>query len=71
MLTIQSAHTPSFTDETSQHITLFVKFEEFSEELPFGATPNDCMPYGIELYHRAFKGEFGQVALYVPPTKPE
>lgn len=50
-----------------------VKFEEMAEELPFGATPYDVMPYGVELCHRAKAGEFGTVAPFVapvPPTQP-
>ena len=46
------------------------KFEEFAEEVGFGATSFDPMPYGVELYNRAKAGEFGPVAPYVPPNTP-
>lgn len=67
MLTIVSAHSPVFSDESQQAIALVVKFEEFNEEIPFNATSYDSMPYGVELYNRAISGEFGVVAPFVPP----
>ena len=70
MLTIRSAHSPAYSTDDGLAIALFVKFEEFQEELPFGATPHDAMPYGVDLYNRALAGEFGPVAVYVPPPTP-
>ena len=70
MLTIQSAHSPSYSSADGQNIFLMVKFEEFQEEHPFGATPYDDMPYGVELYNRALAGEFGSIVAYVPPPQP-
>ena len=73
MFTIESAHSPAYAAPDESIISLMVKFEEMAEELPFGATPNDVMSYGVELYHRAKAGEFGTVAPFVapvPPTQP-
>jgi hypothetical protein len=70
MLTIQSATNPVYANAEGTNITLQVKFEEFAEVMPFGATPYDSMPYGVELYNRALAGEFGPIAAYVPPPEP-
>jgi hypothetical protein len=62
MLTIESAINPIYADVEGTCIQLHVKFKEFNEVLPFGATLYDPMPYGVELYHRALAGEFGPIA---------
>ena len=66
MLTVEYAKNPIYGSEDGQTIDLIVKFYEFNEELPFGATPYDPMPYGVDIYNRAVAGEFGPVAPYVP-----
>lgn len=71
MLTIQYAKDPVYSSEDGQIIDLAVKFVEFAEEMHFGATPYDPMPYGVELYNRAVAGEFGPIAPYVAPPSPE
>lgn len=68
MLTIQYAKDPVYSSEDGQIIGLTVKFTEFSDEMSFGATPFDPMPYGVELYNRAVAGEFGPIAPYVSPS---
>jgi hypothetical protein len=70
MLTIQYAKDPVYGSTDGQHIYLTVKFYEFSEELPFGATPYDPEPYGVELYNNAIAGLYGPIAPYVPPPPP-
>lgn len=67
MLTIEYAKNCSWNDENNTSIEMTVKFEEISEELPFLATPNDPMPYGVELFNNAVNGDYGVVAPYVPP----
>jgi hypothetical protein len=67
-LTLEYAKDPSFGDASGDCIVLTVKWEEFNEEMPFGATTYDTEQYGRDLYYRAYAGEFGQVAPYVPPT---
>lgn len=51
-------------------ISLMVKFEEFSEELPFTATFDDVETHGVELYQRALAGEYGPIEPYIPPVLP-
>ena len=67
MLTIEYAHTPVYAAEDGSSISLMVKFKEFEEEMPFGATSFDVMPYGVELHNRAKAGEFGAIGPFVPP----
>lgn len=71
MLTIEKAHSPEYGNTDKTHIVLTVKFAEFEEEMPFGATPFDSMPYGVDLYNRAIAGEFGNIVDYIPPPKAE
>jgi len=70
MLTLQYAKDPFYGDAIGNNITLTVKWEEFNEEMPFGATTYDPEQYGRDLYYRAQAGEFGPVAPYVPPPEP-
>lgn len=68
-LTVISARDPSFIDVEMSGIFMYVRFEEFQDELPFCAVPNDTTAYGPDLYYRALEGEFGPVAPYIPPTE--
>jgi hypothetical protein len=38
--------------------------------IPFTASPDDVEEHGREIFARAFAGEFGTVADYVPPPAP-
>jgi hypothetical protein len=67
MLTIQYAKDPIYADAEGTTIQLTVKFEEMVDEIPFGATPWDTEPYGVELYNNAVAGIYGPIAPYVPP----
>lgn len=67
MFTIEYAKNPVYSCPNNSTIALTVKFAEIDEELPFGATPYDPMPYGVELYNRAVAGEFGPIAPFVEP----
>ena len=67
MLTIEYAKDPVWNNEKHTAIHLIVKFLEIPEELPFLATPDDPMPYGVELFNNAVAGNYGTVAPYVPP----
>ena len=72
MLTIESASNPKYATADGNSIYLDVKFVEFNEMLPFNATPNDTMPYGVELYNNAKAGDYGPIAPYVaPPQSPQ
>jgi hypothetical protein len=68
MLTLEYAKDPVYGDETGNNIQLIVKWEEFPQEMPFGATTYDPEAYGRDLHERAKLGEFGVVAPYVVPT---
>ena len=68
MLTIQYAKNPVYANEQETFIDLIVKFEEFAEEMPFGASPNDCEEYGRQLFANAKAGEYGEIAPYVAPV---
>ena len=67
MFTVEYAKNPVYGNAESTNIQLVVKWAEFNEEMPFGATSYDSMPHGVELYNRAKTGEFGAVAPYVAP----
>jgi hypothetical protein len=66
MFTLEYAKDPVYLNAEGTFINLIVKFAEFNEELPFGATPDDCEAHGREIFARAKAGEFGEVAPYVP-----
>ena len=65
MLTFESAHSPAYAAEDGSCISLMVKFAEFNEELPFGATNHDPHDHGRNIYERAVDGEFGPIAAFV------
>ena len=71
MLTLEYANTPVYGNAEGTNIQLIVKWAEFNEEMPFGATSYDTMPHGVALYNRAKAGEFGEVAPYVAQTVAE
>jgi hypothetical protein len=71
MLTIQYAKDPIYSSADNSTIDLIVKFYEFTEEMGFGATPFDPMPYGVELYNNAVAGLYGPIAPFVPPIEPD
>lgn len=68
MFTLEYANTPVYGNAEGTNIQLIVKWAEFNEEMPFGATSYDSMPHGVDLYNRAKAGEFGVVAPYVAPV---
>ena len=71
MFTLEYAKDPVWASNDGQSIQLTVKWAEFNEEHPFGATSYDPMPHGVDLYNRAKAGEFGEIAPYVAPPEPE
>ena len=70
MFTLQYAKDPVYNNEEGTNIFLIVKWEEFVEEMPYGACSFDPEPWGVDLYNRAKAGEFGTVAPYVAPIQP-
>lgn len=70
MFTLQYAKNPVYNNEEGTAILLTVKWEEFVEEIPFGACSYDPEFHGRDLFERAKIGEFGPVAPYVAPIQP-
>jgi hypothetical protein len=70
MFTLQYAKDPFYNNEEGTAIHLTVKWEEFVEEMPFGACSYDPEPHGVDLYNRAQAGEFGPVAAFTAPVVP-
>lgn len=70
MFTLQYAKNPIWNNAESTAILLTVKWEEFNEEMPFGATSYDPEPWGVDLFNRAKDGEFGAIVPYVAPIIP-
>jgi hypothetical protein len=70
MFTLEYAKNPVYENEQGTFISLVIKWKEFNEEMPFGASPDDVESHGRELFARAKAGEFGEVAPYVAPIKP-
>jgi hypothetical protein len=70
MFTLQYAKDPVYNNSARTAIILTVKWEEFNEEMPFGATSFDPEPWGVDLFNRAVAGEFGEVAPFVAPITP-
>jgi hypothetical protein len=66
MLTIEYSKDCSWSSKDHTEIDMVVKFVEFSDELPFLATPYDTEPYGVELFNNAVAGDYGSIAPYVP-----
>ena len=67
MFTLEYAKDPVYGNAEGTCIVLTVKWAEFNEEMPFGATSYDSMPHGVDLHNRAAAGEFGAIAPYVTP----
>ena len=65
MLTIENIRNPVFSNNEGNAIECLIKFEEFSEELPFNATSYDTEEHGRQAYQRIMSGEFGQIGEFV------
>lgn len=70
MFTLQYAKDPIWNNAEGTNILLTVKWEEFKEEMPFGATSYDPEPWGVDLFNRAVAGEFGEVQPFVATQVP-
>lgn len=68
MFTLEYAKDPVWANNQGTTINLTVKWAEFNEEHPFGATSYDTEPHGVDLFNRAVAGEFGEVSPYIEPT---
>ena len=57
---------PVWANAEHTSINMLVKFEEFTEELPFNACSTDCEAHGVELFNRALASEVGEILPFVP-----
>lgn len=57
---------PVWANEGHTAINVTVLSEELGL-IPFTATPDDPMDYGREIYDSCIKGEYGEIAEYIPP----
>jgi len=69
-MNLQYAKSPKWTNAEQTAIDLIIKWDAFSEELPFTAAANDVEQHGRQLFAAAVNGDFGHVADYVPPPAP-
>ena len=67
---VQYAKDPVWANEQKTAINLTVKFEIFSDELPFTAVPDDVEQHGRELFSSAIAGTFGEIAEMPPKEVP-
>ena len=65
------ARNPKYANYEHTEINLFVFFEGMSDYMPFTASENDTEPHGRELFNKAVRGDFGEIAAYDGPTREE
>jgi hypothetical protein len=54
---------PVWVDSSHTAIAVDVVFPEIGDKpVRFNATPNDVMPYGVEIYNAAVAGKYGAIA---------
>lgn len=68
---LEYAKNPVWANAEHTMIDLTIKWDKFSEELPFTASPNDCEEHGRAIFAAAVAGQFGVVADYVAPPQPD
>jgi len=57
------------TPHQKDYVIMKCCFQESCDELnTFVASSKDCEPHGVDIYERAVKGEFGQIAPYQPKS---
>lgn len=64
---IEYAKNARWADASNTLINLTIKWEQFSEELPFTASASDVEAHGRAVFASAAAGEYGPVAEYVAP----
>jgi hypothetical protein len=71
MLTVEQIRNSVWKNQEYTLIECEVKFAEYNDFLPFGASINgDQYAHTKEVFDRASSGEFGDVSPYVPETVP-
>jgi hypothetical protein len=64
-MTYTTVKNPRWANAENTSIDVDVFFIHLNEEVPFGASPNDIVAHGREIYQRCVDGEFGPIAPYV------
>lgn len=59
---------PIWANKDKTMISCTIKFKEFNEELPFGASADDVVAHGREAFQRLVAGEFGAIADFPEPV---
>ncbi|MDI6434291.1 tail fiber assembly protein [Cronobacter turicensis] len=62
---------PVFADEQQKTINCYVKFEQFSDYVPFTATPEDGEAHSKAIYAECLAGKYGAVSAYVYDPAPD
>jgi hypothetical protein len=65
---IESVKNPKWVDAEHTKIDVVVKFKEMANEIPFTASKDDCMDYGVAIFEACEAGQYGVVEAYVPPA---
>ena len=65
---LEYAKDPRWANAAQTLIDLIIKWDEYPEELPFTANPDDVVDYGRQIYAAAAAGQYGPVAPYVAPV---
>lgn len=68
MFTLQYAKNLQWSNPEHTTFDCIVKWEEFSEEHPYGCMQSDHHAHTQELWQRVTAGEFGSIAEYVDQT---
>jgi hypothetical protein len=66
--TLVSASDPVWANDEQTLILLNATFAELPglAGAPFAASKDDVEPHGVDIFHRAVAGEFGEIAPYSP-----
>lgn len=67
---IESVVNPRYARTDGSVIDCVVKFGHLADPVPFGATPFDPEPYGVQIYNDCIAGKYGPIAPYDPPIIP-
>ncbi|ELY6322052.1 tail fiber assembly protein [Cronobacter turicensis] len=65
MMKYTAVKKPVFADEQQKTINCYVKFEQFSDYVPFTATPEDTEAHSKAIYADCMAKKYGAVGAYV------
>jgi hypothetical protein len=66
---LEYAKNPRWVNPERTLIDLVIKWDQFPDELPFTANPNDTEEYGRLIFRAVLEGQFGEIAEYTPPPE--